>query len=195
MDYLLPRSCNGRSVIGSHTSWGEMRKLEHFLLLVKEIKEQGPKKFLLVMVGGTLNGYPLSAGVVQEVVEKFRLELSVGPDPDCDVRVAQEFFVPHFNVQLYHLNGRKRFCESSGSLHRGISIPVIFEANGMERLEGLKVVKVPSSEGLLKINFNRAVQEISNIFEQGIEASIDFNHEKAKKNSPKDFAKAIASNF
>ena len=62
---------------------------------------------LRVKIGGTLDGFPLSAGAVLEVVEKLELGLSVGPDPDCDLRVVQEFFRPSFQCSALPLKWKK----------------------------------------------------------------------------------------
>lgn len=169
-DLTLPSREKGRYVVGAFTSWGEMRKLEHFLSLIEELKNTT----LLFKVGGTLNGVPLRPG-----------------DVGANVVLSHEPFVPHFNVQLYHLHGRKRYGESSGSLHRGVSIPVIFEANGAERLEQLAVVKIAADDELKVIDFKEGARRITSLVNEGIETSLARNFQSALQNSPIHFAQAI----
>ncbi len=162
----LPVKKNEKYVIGSFTSWGEMRKLEHFFELANHL----PAENFECWVGGTLNGRVLT--------EK---------DLPSSMKLVHEPFVPHFNVQLYHLQGKKRIGESSGSLHRGISVPVIFEANGIERVEGLKVVKIEADENLSSPDYKKAALEIIRM-STNMDDQIRFNQNLATKNSPQDFA-------
>jgi hypothetical protein len=150
-------------IIGSHTTWGEMRCLKRTLLLLKEIAKVGPNNHII----GYLGGAPADAlsidsvtRLIQELkltnvlsvkalnVKNWREEVAAAPantiflnavdnPPDFDVT---------FNVQLYHYRERIRMGESSGSLHASCGIPVIFEMNGSERLENLQVVKVPYAD-------------------------------------------------
>ena len=167
-DLSLP--AGNKYVIGSFTSWGEMRKLEHFIELTKVLGSE-----FECWVGGTLDGRALTAG-----------------DVPSNIQVKNEFFIPHFNVQLYHLNGQKRLGESSGSLHRGVSIPVIFEANGIERTEGLKVIKIQSDLELKQIDYNQAARDISRMLPD-LNEHLNFNLECARQNQPKHFAQALMS--
>jgi hypothetical protein len=112
-----------------------------------------------------------------------------------NVETTKQYFVPHFNVQLYHLHGKKRWGESSGSLHRGISVPVIFEANGAERLEGVRVVKIDADDDLRQIDFKKAADEIARIAAQGIESALACNLAAAKKNSLAAFAQNVLECF
>jgi hypothetical protein len=168
-DFSMPQE--GKPIVGSFTSWGEMRKLEHFIRLVDALKNTTTLQF---KVGGP-------------GIDRSTLPSSI--------EVSEKFFVPHFNVQLYHLNGRKRLGESSGSLHRGISIPVIFEANGMERLENIKVVKVPADEDLKKIDFVSAAAQIIKIESEILQSLLESNKQSALKNSPQTFAKSVLNFF
>lgn len=162
----FPPVTPGKYVIGSFTSWGEMRQLEHFFELVKSL----PADQFEFWVGGTLNGKEMTPEMI--------------PDP---IKLKVEPFVPHFNVQLYHLHGKKRIGESSGSLHRGISIPVIFEANGIERTEGLKVIKIAADEDLNHPDYQYAAQQIIHLA-SAIDDHLRFNFDLASKNLTKDFA-------
>lgn len=169
IDHTLPSKKEGKWVIGSYTSWGEMRKLEHLIHLALEFKNDPD---VIFYAGGTLYGRPLK-----------QADLSDGP-----IHFIEEMFYPHFNVQLYHLHGHKRYGESSGSLHRGISIPIIFEANGTERLEGLRVIKIEADDGLKDIDFKKAAEDIRLKIRDTISEDTDFNLAQSFKNRPSDFA-------
>lgn len=163
--------------VGTFTSWGEMRQLEHYLGLVKALKALHSPMFQF-MIGGTLNGRKLTAADIS----------------DPSILISEEAFVPHFNVQLYHLNGKKRLGESSGSLHSGVSIPVIFEANGMERIEEVKVVKIPADDELTQIDYASAAIEIGKIIEQQeVEKYLKHNLRQARVNTSVDFANRVIS--
>lgn len=173
-DFTMPKSGNN-FVVGSFTSWGEMRNLEHYLSLVEALRGKGPFEF---QIGGS--------------------GLSKAHLPS-DVSLATDFFVPHFNTQFYHLHGKKRIGESSGSLHRGISIPVIFEANGAERLESLISVKVEADDNLANINFERAATIIQQMAFSNLDQSLKHNLKSAKNNSVEffgcTFKKLFDTNF
>jgi hypothetical protein len=92
-----------------------------------------------------------------------------------------------FNLQLYHLNGEVRRGESSGSLHRGVSIPVILEMNGAEVLEDLRVVKVPYANPVDadKADWGAAAEEIVSLVKSGkYKAQMAHNAAQARKYSP-----------
>lgn len=163
-------------IIGTFTTWGEMRKLEHYLGLIKELKALPVASYIHAQIGGpNLNR--------REVLNSI-------------VEISETYFVPHFNVQLYHLHGSKRLAESSGSLHSGISIPVIFEANGIERTEGVQVVKVIADEALQVINYQQAAKEIANIIENHqVEELLQFNLNKAQNNTTAAFATRVIEFF
>lgn len=172
----LPPEPGKQFVLGAFTAWGEMRKLDHYLGLVDEILKTTKAESFLLKIGGTLFGKPLS----QEDIQDSRIE------------VASEFFIPHFNVQLYHLNGTKRVGESSGSLHRGITIPIIFEANGAERLEDIVMIKIDADDKLNQINFKKAALEISKVVEAKLWEGLFLNNVRAAQlNTPLSFAKKI----
>ncbi len=176
LDLSLPRAVDGGCVVGAFTTWGELRKLEHYQALVEELSCRDTAGKLRFVIGGTLNGKPL-------------------PDLGEKIRRSPHRFVPHFNVQLYHLNGRKRFGESSGSLHGGVTISVIFEANGAERIEGITVVKVAADDELRRIDFARAAEAILAIVEQGVDRVLEENLRRARKNSIEKFVEEIRSPF
>ncbi|MGZ3796067.1 MAG: hypothetical protein ACXVB1_06865 [Pseudobdellovibrionaceae bacterium] len=166
LDFSMPAPAR-KPILGAFTSWGEMRDIKHYLSLVECLK--GTEIFDF-RIGGT-------------GLDEARL-------PD-HIQFVREPFTPHFNVQLYHLLGKKRYGESSGSLHRGISIPVIFEANGAERLEGLKAVKVEADDELKSIKFEKAATEILSLATAGIDPLLQFNREAAQLNSVRAFAKSV----
>ena len=107
------------------------------------------------------------------------------------IHVMQEPFVPHFNVQLYHLHGKKRYGESSGSLHRGISIPVIFEANRAERLEGFHAIKIKADDELQTIDFDQAARDILHLAHHGLGDILERNLTLARANYLGAFAQTL----
>jgi hypothetical protein len=164
--------------IGTFTSWGEMRKLEHYLELVQTLKQSKLAGSMEFIIGGTLNGSALSLADID----------------DATIKISETAFVPHFNVQLYHLHGKKRLGESSGSLHAGVSIPVIFEANGMERIEGVKAIKIPANDDLSQIDYALAAGEIVEMIEQHeVEKHLKHNLRQARLNTSVDFANRVIS--
>lgn len=171
LDLRLPKRINDKYIVGANTSWGEMRKLDHYLQLINELSVIDKENKFLYMIGGTIDGRPLSKmdGVI----------------------ISEEPFIPHFNVQLYHLNGKKRLGESSGSLHRGVTIPVIIEANGMERIENYKVIKIEADNDLVHINFKKAALDIHAMAMKGLKKELEHNTESASKNTVMRFIKQI----
>lgn len=161
--------------VGTFTSFGEMRKLNHCLLLMDMLTENLPAN-VQFMLGGLHNGKKLT----KDDINRDYIVLNDQP------------FIPHFNLQLYHLNEWKRYAESSGSLHRGISIPVIFEANGIERIEKIKVIKIQASDDLKIIGFEKAQRQIVDLIRNNQVLNIlNHNYSCAKKNQPIDFCKQL----
>jgi len=158
----MPKKVENKIIVGSFTSWGEMRSLEHFFALKEELLKTPSANRLLFWAGGPGSGSEL------------------------------KFFIPHINVQLYHLHGKKRLGESSGSLHRGVSVPVIFEANGVERIEGLKVIKIEADPDLNNIDFKAAAKSISELVESHLDEWLIYNASIAKSNCPETFCNAIS---
>ena len=172
LDFSLPYKLNDKFVVGAYTIWGEMRKLEHYLELVTEISRIDKEKKFAFMIGGTLNGKPL-------------------PELGNEIIISSNSFTPHFNVQLYHLNDKKRFGESSGSLHRGISVPVIFEANGMERLESMKIIKIDADDELREINYKKAAEQIFELTQNGPEKFLEHNYRQGIQNTAEKLIRSI----
>lgn len=167
LDLSLPTP-SVKLIVGAFTSWGEMRDPRHYFELVNHLSLDPKFEF---RIGGT--------GLEGVSVPKT-------------VQITTEPFVSHFNVQLYHLQGRKRYGESSGSLHRGVSIPVIFEANGAERLEGLHVIKIQADDELQTIEFARAADEIMSLTAAEFEQALRENWNAASRNSVARFGRDVA---
>lgn len=173
-------------VIGSHTTWGEMRSVERAISLLKAVREVGLRKPIIGYFGGA-PVEELSRSAVVSILERFDLEgifalrefsrerwredlLSLNQDtillnPGRDVLN----FDVTFNLQLYHYGKRVRLGESSGSLHASSGIPVIFEMNGSERIEGLQTIKVPYSDcsDVETADYRSAAQEIAALINSG----------------------------
>lgn len=165
LDISMPQY-GSKWIVGAYTNWGDMRDTNHYFKLCDELKSDSRFQF-------QIGGFGFEARQVPSFIE-----------------LKNDFFVPHFNVQLYNLFGKKRLCESSGSLHRGISIPVIFEANGAERLEGLKVIKIEADDDLSRIQYWSAAKRIQEMDNSEIQNDLDHNLASARQNSIQIFAEA-----
>jgi hypothetical protein len=153
----------GPIVVGSHTTWGEMRSIESVLLLLNEITEAGPNLAVIGYLGGgpaeslSLNSVAKSLDRLS-LINKFVLrevepnnwteQLSAATPKTIFIHTGVPLykFDVTFNAQLYYYGKRVRIGESSGSIHASAGIPVILEMNGSERIEQLEVVKVPYSD-------------------------------------------------
>lgn len=173
-------------IIGSHTTWGEMRSVDHALVLLKAVSEVGPREPLLAYLGGipaeTLSHATISAIVdrleLTHVFELRDLHSEVWRDELASVHRNTIFlnageplknFDVTFNLQLYHYGRRVRMGESSGSLHSSSGIPVVFEMNGAERLENIKTVKVPyrDRDDVNTADYSSAAQQIVKLINSG----------------------------
>ncbi len=161
-------------VIGSHTTWGEMRSIEHIFKLLGEIfiKESS--------IIGYVGGKPKEQLEVAQLTKewnRYNSNLSVTfldshrddtPSSNKNVifvdseNINPKGFGLSFNVQLYYLNNKIRTGESSGSVHSSIGVPVILEMNGSEVIENLKVIKVPygSRDDIDSIDFKLGAELI-----------------------------------
>ena len=202
---VLPHPCFDNSlplpsrkfIVGAFTSWGEMRDPEHFFALAKCLAKHEatlPARHLSESLNSDLRDNSPKSNNPQ--VESF-FEFAIG-GTGLDHTLIPPFirrrldpFVPHFNVQLYHLHGKKRQGESSGSLHRGISIPVIFEANGAERLEGFQAIKIVADEELQTIDFDQAAREIVKLASGGIDDILIHHLKLASANHFGAFAQSV----
>lgn len=192
LDLSLPRP-NRKIVVGAFTSWGEMRDPEHYFALIRSLNEHVASQ-LPTQSNENLN---LNLNLKSHSKDDDLFEFQMGGTglehrliPPF-IHVRQEPFVPHFNVQLYHLHGKKRYGESSGSLHRGISIPVIFEANGAERLEGFHAIKINADDELQAIDFDNAARDIVSLARSTIDDILKRNLTLARAHDFGTFAQTV----
>jgi hypothetical protein len=173
-------------ILGSHTSWGEMRSVQGVVALLKAVSDIG----LVDPIVGYLGGIPeevlshkslshiLEEEGVNEIftlreLDKINWQEQLASSDKHTIFVnpgdAPFKFDVTFNVQLYHYGKRVRLGESSGSLHASGGIPVIFEMNGSERIESLKTIKVPyaDSSDVGSADFRSAAQEIATLVRSG----------------------------
>lgn len=162
-----PRFREDAVVIGTFTTWGEMRSVDNVLkLLLALFKLRTTVSEPRVV--GYLGGRPvedISPAKVKDLCEKIDPSISIATvdarsisdnlglsqlySSECLILLdaESESLTPQFNTQLYHLNKAIRTGESSGSVHSNPGgIPVILEMNGSEVIEGLSVIKVPYSD-------------------------------------------------
>ena len=150
-------------VIGSHTTWGEMRSPVRVLGLIQALQDLEVDLPVVGYLGGTPAELVSKEGLVTALKQCNATRDSTVQTLDAAsweawkanpsshtifVRQGEALpdFDPTFNVQLYHYGQSVRRGESSGSLHASSGIPVVFEMNGAERIEGLRVIKVPYVE-------------------------------------------------
>jgi hypothetical protein len=154
-------------VIGSHTSWGEMRSIDTALKILSNVfaMNQGRDRTIIEYLGGKpshmlnaryLDGLRCSApGVkfkflsshdydsIKAVLRGNERENIILID---DLDKQPDYFSLTYNIQVYHYGTAIRLGESSGSLHTTVSIPVVIEMNAAEKSENLMVVKIPYSD-------------------------------------------------
>lgn len=208
----IPVSPFGKSVVGSHTTWGEMRLFEHGVELVgKTLAFSSPGSII-----GYLGGEPrslVSEDRVRKLLRELDIDDSIEVVPSYDqvqqrekkkvlvVRpgpVEDPSIQPTFNVQLFVLGGRLRLGESSGSLHVRSCIPVVFEVNGAERVEELNIVRVPyeAPENLRGIDMDSAAAEIVELVNSGAhDVMLANNVNSARRFSPRYVADRYADVF
>lgn len=182
--------------VGSFTSWGEMRDLKHYLDLVLAFRDLDTKN-IQFNIGGTLNKQSLTPQKFLDWLKKSQYNPAQSLYLQETVQIKTEPFIPAFNTQLYHLNGKKRLGESSGSLHRGITIPIIFEANHIEKFEGISLIKIKADEDLSSIEYKRAAQDIINLSQNRslLESTLSKNLDYAKTNLPQHFCENLKAIF
>lgn len=169
-------------VIGSHTTWGEMRSIEHALKLLFEIFKmyKGDRKVI-----GYLGGKPpdqLQKAYLEQAwknigestainfldIREYTLDKAIQKYPNQNIILANPVdlqpseFGMTFNIQMYYLGNKVRTGESSGTLHASTGIPIILEMNGAEKIENLKVIKIPygNIKDIKSINFVLGAKEI-----------------------------------
>lgn len=182
--------------VGSFTSWGEMRDLKHYLDLVLAFRDLDTTN-IQFKIGGTLNKQSLTPQKFLDWLKKSQYNPAQSLYLQETVQIKIEPFIPTFNTQLYHLNGKKRLGESSGSLHRGITIPVIFEANHIEKFEDISLIKINADQNLQSIDYKRASQDILNLSQNrnSLESTLSRNLDYAKTNLPQHFCEKLKTIF
>ena len=173
-------------IVGAHTTWGEMRSIERALLLLNAIAEASPRQCIIGYLGG-VPAESLSSPSVAAILDRLRLTNNFTlseTDPEnwrkqFSMATSNTIFlhagtVPSrfdvtFNVQLYHYDQSVRLGESSGSIHASAGIPIILEMNGSEKIEQLKVIKVPYSnpKDADSANMKSAAQQIVHLIACG----------------------------
>lgn len=183
-------------VIGSHTTWGEMRSIEHIFKLLGEVFRKNSS------IVGYVGGKPkeqLDSGFLKNEWSELNPDIEVEVlDAHKDTfdsskknvifvdseNVEPENFGLSFNVQMYYLNEKVRTGESSGSVHSSVGVPVILEMNGSEIIEDVKVIKVPysSQEDINSVDFKAGAELILNsINDKSYVEMLKHNLEQSKK--------------
>jgi hypothetical protein len=203
-DHRLPvhaLTCD-RVVVGTHCNFGEIRQIEHVVQLLASVFQHSQPHHVIGVIGGS----PLTEVNVQHVesvLDQLQVHAAVicgsvqhtPLDQHCIlIQPTGGDFVeaePIFNTQLFHLNGSVRTGESSGAAHTRANIPVIFELNGTDRAEDLRVIRVPYASHLQAstADFDSAGKEISALISSGdYKSMLLHNAAQAAKFSPKFIA-------
>lgn len=199
-------------VVGSHTRRGEMRRVDDAATLIVNVLNRSEPGSVVGYIGGEgaeMYGCGASIatsgtmaadseieivsdyGMVRGAARKRVLVVNPRPIQPPELRTV-------FNVQLYHLNGRLRTGENSGSLHHYPSIPIIFEMNGAEVMEDLKVIRVPYKNGSHGVigDFSSAADEIIDwIQTDRLKKSLRHNQRRAEALGPSAVARAYQELF
>lgn len=172
-------------VIGSHTTWGEMRSVEHVLRLLMEVfllnKEN--KRDIVGYLGGKpaeqlrieylknlrkkinpevlitffdVHKYSNLKEVIKENIQTSNIIL-------VDMLDTQPSFLSlTFNAQIYYFGNAIRLGESSGSAHSMVSIPVVAEINDADLVEDLRLIKVPygNASDINTLDFKQGAKQI-----------------------------------
>ena len=142
-------------VIGTNTTWGEMRSVKQTLGLIDEVFSIKGSQNLV----GYLGGKPkeeLKTEKLREATKSCLVDISTFSKA-TDYSKKRVIFIDHgkrmsaylgvtFNTQLYYYGKKIRTGESSGSAHSVLSIPVIYEMNGAEKTEQIDVIKIPCGD-------------------------------------------------
>ena len=183
-------------IIGSYTTWGEMRSVEIVLRLLKEIFELNNNQFYII---GYLGGRPAGELDIRKL-DKLCRDLNVNNLKLTDITEINQLREPTiivdssdiepkdfgftFNIQMYNFEGGIRTGESSGSLHAGVSVPVILEMNGSEIIEDIRVIKVPYSSlnNIDSVDYvSGAKKIIDSIKDKNYISMLEHNLNQAKK--------------
>lgn len=169
-------------IIGSHTTWGEMRSIKHALMLLLALFKlnKGGEQIIIGYLGGKpreelqINNLKAQAkridpGTIARFlnVHDYTNLRVVSKNEENVILIEDEneeplYFSLSFNIQLYYLGNTVRMGESSGSVHTSVSVPVILEMNGAESIEELRVIKVPyrDAHDISTINFEEGAKTI-----------------------------------
>lgn len=190
-------------IVGSHTTWGEMRSTGHMIQLLGEVFRQRGTHDIIGYVGGKPKDQ-LDSKLLREKWDEHNGDVSVvfmdahykqnlednkGENVvllDLENTMPDNFGLT-YNVQLYYLNDRVRTGESSGSAHSAISIPVVLEMNGSEAIEDLRVVKVPygSRDDIGTVDFRAGAESIlKSVEDRSYIHMLEHNLEQSKKFTP-----------
>ncbi|MDO8512019.1 MAG: hypothetical protein Q7S57_02000 [bacterium] len=178
-------------IIGTHTTWGEMRSVEHMIKLLAEVFKLDPNNARNIW--GYLGGKPkeqlqidglkkitadnfgaLAVNFVDINKNSARETLQGAANGEHTILVDSENIEPAdfgmtFNVQMYYLGNAIRTGESSGSLHMSVGVPVILEMNGSEVIEDLNIIRVPyqSLADINSVDFAAGAQKIISAVDGG----------------------------
>ena len=189
-------------VVGTHTTWGDMRSPEHLLRLLGELFRLNEGTQPIVGYFGGKPADALSVDALSATLRRHFPDLSVRfedahtfdtaavSSSEPVILVDNQDTQPEdatitFNTQLYFYGERVRTGESSGSLHMNVSIPVILEMNGSEKIEELEVIKVPYDTSTMVVSsadFSAAAQGILTMITDGsYQTALQHNYEQAQK--------------
>lgn len=207
-------------IIGTHTTWGEMRSVEHIIKLLAEVFKLDPDNSRNIW--GYLGGKPkeqLQIDILKKITaENFgalavnfidinknsaREILQAPARGEHAILVDEENIEPAdfgmtFNVQMYYLGKAIRTGESSGSLHMSVGVPVILEMNGSEVIEDLNIIRVPyrSLADINSVDFAAGAQKIiAAIDDGGYAAMLQHNLGQARKFNNTFVAQSYAKIF
>lgn len=207
-----PKGSSKKIVVGTHTTWGEMRMVHHAAEIVARVLALSDPGSVVGYLGGVPH-VELRESKIAAVIASLDLDAeieiapSLGQVQSADSKrvlvinpgsLEPDTMQATFNTQLYMLGDAVRFGESSGSLHTRACIPVIYEANGIERAEGLKAIRIPFETvgGELRFDMQKAAREIAGSIADGTYViSLRHNAECAKQFSPKYVAKRYSQLF
>ncbi|HSW47780.1 MAG TPA: hypothetical protein VLG67_01755 [Candidatus Saccharimonadales bacterium] len=191
-------------IIGTQTTWGEMRSVNHALRIILEVFRLNNSKTSFV---GYLGGKPsseLQINNLKQISKKINPDIEIeflGVEKYSPTEALKEFpekniilidtenkepetFGITFNIQTYYYGERIRTGESSGSLHMTLSIPVILEMNGSEKIEDLQVIKIPygSLSDIRSADFEKGAKMIIETINNGsFRDMLEHNLKQARK--------------
>lgn len=194
-------------VIGTNTTWGEMRSVKQAIELIDKVFELKGQTDII----GYLGGKPKEELDIKKLQEYTQSQLVDFEEfnPKSNYTGKRIIFVDHskqlpddlsptFNTQLYYYGSKIRTGESSGSAHASLSIPVIFEINNAEKVEDVNVVKVPygSLSNINSVDLNNGAQQIIDlIHSRKYVDMLKHNLEQSKKFNNMEIAKQYIELF